>query len=46
MTGQPLRFSLLVLVLSMPLYLLGLTGARLTGLPLLPTSALMAFVRW
>ena len=44
MTGQPWRFFLLVFVLSVPFYLLGTTGARLTGLPLLPTSALMAFV--
>ena len=44
MTGQAWRFFLLVFVLSVPFYLLGMTGARLTGLPHLPTSALMAFV--
>lgn len=31
-------------VLSVPFYVLGTTGARLTGPPLLPTSALMTFV--
>ncbi len=44
MTSQALRYFLIVFVLSVPFYLLGTTGARLTGLPLLPTSALMAFV--
>lgn len=44
MTGQPWRFFLLVFLLSVPFYLLGATGARLIGLPLLPASAFMAFV--
>lgn len=44
MTGQPWRFFLLVFLLSVPFYLLGATGARLIGLPLLPASAFMTFV--
>lgn len=38
------RFFLLVILLSMPFYLLGATGLRMPGLPSLPASALMAFV--
>lgn len=44
MTEQIWRFFLLVFVLSVPFYVLGTTSARLTGLPLLPASALMTFV--
>ena len=44
MPGSPWRFFLLVFMLSIPFYLLGATGARLSSLPLLPTSALMAFI--
>ena len=42
--GWPWRFFFLVFVLSIPFYVLGATGARLSSLPLVPTSALMAFV--
>ena len=42
--GSPWRFFLFVFVLSIPFYVLGATGARLTSLPQLPASALMAFV--
>ena len=44
MTLQPLRFFFLVFLLSVPFYLLGMAGARLIGLALLPASALMAIV--
>ena len=44
MTGHPAIFFLLVLILSVPFYLLGAGGGRLAGLPILPTSALMTFV--
>ena len=44
MTLQPWRFFSLVFILSVPFYLLGTAGARLTGLTLLPASALMAIV--
>jgi uncharacterized protein len=37
-------FCLLVLLLSLPFYLLGAAGGRLGLLPLLPASALMTFV--
>jgi uncharacterized protein len=42
--GSPWRFFLFVFVLSIPFYVLGATGARLSSLPQLPASALMAFV--
>lgn len=44
MTRHPTIFFILVLVLSVPFYLLGAGGGRLAGLPILPTSALMTFV--
>ena len=44
MTAPPAVFFLLVLILSVPFYLLGAGGERLLGLPILPTSALMTFV--
>jgi uncharacterized protein len=44
MMVQPWRFFVLVLVFSVPFYLLGMAGTRLTGLTLLPASALMAVV--
>lgn len=34
-------FFLLVFTLSVPFYLIGLTGLRLLGLPMLPLSALI-----
>ncbi len=37
-------FFFLVLVMSLPFYLLGGSGGRLAGLPMLPVSALMAFI--
>ncbi len=37
-------FFLLVLAFSVPFYLIGMTGWRLPGLPMLPLSALMGFV--
>lgn len=37
-------FFLLVFASSVPLYLIGITGWRLPGLPMLPLSALMGFV--
>ena len=39
----PMRFLLLVFALSMPFYVLGVSGHRLPGLPILPLSALMTF---
>lgn len=44
MKGHPAIFLFLVLILSVPFYLLGAGGGRLAGLPILPTSALMTFV--
>ena len=44
MTASPHFYFLLVFVLSVPFYLLGAAGGRLPGLPMLPASALMAFV--
>ena len=44
MTLQPWRYFFLVFLLSVPFYLLGTAGTRLTGLTLLPASALMAIV--
>jgi uncharacterized protein len=38
------KFFILVFVLSVPFYVLGVTGARLPGIPTLPASALMGFV--
>lgn len=43
-TGSPAIFLVLVLVLSIPFYLLGVEGGRLPGLTILPASALMTFV--
>ncbi len=43
-TASSAIFILLVVILSAPFYLLGAGGGRLTGLPILPTSALMTFV--
>jgi uncharacterized protein len=40
----PWLFFLLIILLSVPFYLLGAAGARLLSLPLLPASALMTFV--
>lgn len=37
------RFFLLLILLSVPFYILGATGSRLMGLPILPSSALMTF---
>ena len=37
-------FFLLVFAFSVPFYLIGMTGWRLPGLPMLPLSALMGFV--
>ena len=42
--AAPLRFFLLVLLLSVPFYILGATGFRLPGLTILPASALMTFM--
>jgi uncharacterized protein len=42
--NAPWLFCLLVLLLSLPFYLLGAAGGRLALLPLLPASALMTFV--
>jgi uncharacterized protein len=44
MIASPSIFFLLVLVLSVPFYLLGAAEYRLPGLPNLPASALMTFV--
>ena len=44
MTASPSTFFLLVFAFSVPFYLLGAVGGRLPGLPILPASALMAFV--
>ena len=44
MNTPPARFFLLVMLLSVPFYLLGATGLRLPGLPALPASALMTFI--
>ena len=44
MTGGPAPYFLLVLILSLPFYGLGLTGAALPFAPALPISALMACV--
>ena len=44
MTKSPLIFFILVFALSIPFYLLGISGARLPGLSILPASALMAFM--
>jgi len=41
--AAPLRFFLLVLLMSVPFYILGATGLRLPGLTILPASALMTF---
>ena len=45
MTTSALRFFMLVLLLSVPFYLLGATGLRMPKLPNLPASALMTFIR-
>jgi uncharacterized protein len=42
--ASPSIFFALVFALSVPFYLLGVFGARLPGLPILPASALMTFV--
>ncbi len=42
--AAPTVFFLLVLALSIPFYLVGITGLRMPGLSILPVSALMAFV--
>jgi uncharacterized protein len=44
MIKSPFIFFILVFVLSVPLYILGASGAQLFGLPILPASALMVFV--
>ena len=44
MTPSASRYVLLVFALSVPFYVLGATGQRLPGLPILPASALMTFV--
>ena len=44
MTKSPFAFFVLVFALSIPFYLLGISGARLPGLSFLPASALMTFV--
>lgn len=44
MNTTPTKFFLLVLLLSVPFYLLGAVGGRLPILTAQPTSALMAFV--
>jgi uncharacterized protein len=44
MTKSPLTFLILVLLLSLPFYMLGATGAKLFGLSILPVSALMVIV--
>lgn len=44
MSTTPIRFFLLVLLLSVPFYLLGAVGGRLPFLTAQPTGALMAFV--
>lgn len=41
---SPSTFLILVFVLSIPFYLLGITGIPLPGIPTLPASALMGFV--
>lgn len=43
-SGAAWAFILLVFGLSVPFYLIGMTGWRLPGLPMLPLSALMGFV--
>ena len=42
--GRPARFFGLVLILSLPFYMLGVTGAALPFAPALPISAVMACV--
>lgn len=44
MTTSALRYFMLVLLLSVPFYLLGATGLRMPRLPNLPASALMTFI--
>ena len=44
MTLPVLRYFTLILLLSVPFYLLSSTGLRMPGLPNLPASALMAFM--
>ena len=39
-----IHFFILVFALSIPFYLLGISGMRLPGLSILPASALMTFV--
>ena len=43
-TANPTIFFLLVFALSIPFYLLGISGARMPGLSFLPASSLMTFV--
>ena len=44
MKASTTKFFILVFVLSVPFYVLGVTGARLPGMAYLPASALMGFV--
>ena len=43
-TANPAIFFLLVATLSIPFYLLGISGARMPGLSFLPANSLMTFV--
>ncbi len=44
MTASPIVLFILIFALSVPFYVLGTAGGRMPSIPMLPASALMAFV--